>query len=83
MADGTRRRSATGGTRGDETGDSRGLLLSRILVTWVELIVVGFAGAALGGATSGPPQLVVYLASVLAFVGVLLYNVDRLVAARL
>lgn len=58
-------------------------LLSRILVTWVELTLVGFAGAALGGATSGPPQLVAYLATTLVSVGVLLYNVDRLVRARL
>lgn len=58
-------------------------VLSRAIVTWVELVAVGFAGAALGSATSGPPQLVVYLATTLASVSVLLYNVDRLVAARL
>ncbi|MEZ3145573.1 hypothetical protein [Halobaculum sp. MBLA0143] len=57
-------------------------VLSRAIVTWVELVVVGFAGAALGSATSGPPQLVVYLATTLVSVSVLLYNVDRLVAAR-
>jgi hypothetical protein len=58
-------------------------LLSRILVTWVEVVAVGFLGAALGGATSGPPQLIVYLATVLASVGALLYNVDRLIQRRL
>ncbi|GAA0203611.1 hypothetical protein [Halobaculum roseum] len=58
-------------------------LLSRVIITWAELVVVGFVGAALGGAASGPPQLVVYLATVLASVAVVLYNVDRLVAARL
>jgi hypothetical protein len=58
-------------------------LTSRVVVTWAELVVVGFAGAALSGATSGPPQLVVYLATTLLSVGILLYNVDRLVRARL
>ncbi|WP_277543105.1 hypothetical protein [Haloarcula laminariae] len=58
-------------------------LLSRIFVTWVEVIAVGFLGAALGGATSGPPQLIVYLATVLASVGALMYNVDRLIQRRI
>ena len=58
------------------------LLLSRVLVTWAELSVVGFGGAVAGGAASGPPQLVVYFATVLAAVAVFMYNVDRLVAAR-
>ncbi|WP_435185815.1 hypothetical protein [Halobellus sp. EA9] len=57
-------------------------LLSRVLITWAELLVVGFAGAALGGAASGPPQLIVYLGTILASVAVLLYNVDRIVATR-
>jgi hypothetical protein len=59
------------------------MLLSRVFVTWVEVIVLGFAGAALGGAASGPPQLIVYLATVLASVGALLYNVDKLVQQRI
>jgi hypothetical protein len=59
------------------------MLLSRVFVTWVEVIVVGFAGAALSGAASGPPQLIVYLATVLASVGALLYNVDKLVQQRI
>ncbi len=61
--------------------DSR--LLSRVLTTWAELVVVGFVGAALGGVASGPPQLVVYLGTILASVAVLLYNVDRLVTTRM
>jgi len=66
------------------TGDvSETRLLSRIFLTWVEVITVGFVGAALGGAVSGPPQLIVYLATVLASVGALLYNVDRLIQGRL
>lgn len=59
------------------------LPLSRILVTWVELTLVGFVGAALGSAISGPPRLVVFLATTLLSVAVLFYNVDRLVRDRL
>jgi len=59
------------------------MLLSRIFVTWVEVVAIGFAGAALSGAASGPPQLIVYLATVLVSVGALLYNVDRLIQRRI
>lgn len=50
--------------------DTRVRLASRMLVTWVELVVVGFAGALFGGAASGPPQLIDYLPTMLALVGV-------------
>lgn len=56
--------------------------LSRAVVAWAELLVVGFAGSALGGTTSGPPQLVVYLVTTLLSVLVLFHNVDRLIAER-
>ena len=58
-------------------------LVSRTLVTWAELVVVGFGGTALGGTVSGPPELLVYFATVLVSVGVLLYNVDQLIQQRL
>lgn len=58
-------------------------LLSRILVTWAELVVVGFLGAALGGAATGPPQLIVSLGTILASIAVVMYNVDRLVQTRI
>ncbi|WP_236639567.1 hypothetical protein [Salinigranum halophilum] len=61
----------------------RTLLLSRVFVTWVELTLVGFAGAALAGSTSGPPQFVVFFATTLLTVAVVFYNVDRHVTARL
>jgi hypothetical protein len=80
---GERTAAGTDAAPDGETGPLGNRLLSRILVTWVELTLVGFGGAALGGTTSGPPQLVVYLATTLVSVGVLLYNVDRLVRARL
>ncbi|MFB6293457.1 MAG: hypothetical protein ABEH60_04265 [Halonotius sp.] len=58
-------------------------LVSRILVTWLELVVVGFGGTALGDAVSGPPALIVYFTTVLVSVAVLLYNVDQLIQQRL
>lgn len=75
--------SDTSEPREDTDDHASTQLLSRILLTWGEIMLVGFAGAALGGATSGPPQLVVYLATTLLSVAVLLYNVDKLVQARL
>lgn len=67
----------------DASVPDRSLLFSRVVVTWVELLAVGGAGTALGSVASGPPQLIVYLATMLASVGVLMYNVDRHVTARL
>jgi hypothetical protein len=58
-------------------------LLSRVVVTWLELTVVGAGGAALGTAVAGPPVLVISLATTLLSVGVLFYNVDRHLTARL
>lgn len=58
-------------------------LLSRTLVTWFELMVVGVVGGTLGSLAGGPPGYIAYLATALASVGVLLYNVDALVATRL
>jgi hypothetical protein len=62
--------------------DTRVRLASRVLVTWVELVAVGFAGAVFGEVASGPPQLIGYLLTVLALVGVFMYNVDRLIVER-
>ena len=67
----------------DEESSSLTRLSSRVFVTWVELVAVGFVGAVLGDFASGPPELVVYLGTVLALVAVLMYNVDRLVSDRL
>ncbi|WP_053948029.1 hypothetical protein [Halolamina sediminis] len=51
---------------------------SRIVVTWAELTVVGLAGGILGTTVGGPPALVVYFATTLLSVGILLYNVNVL-----
>ena len=64
-----------------EAGSST-LLASRVFVTWVELVIVGFGGTALGGAVSGPPELIIYFATILVTVAVLLYNVDQLIQQR-
>jgi hypothetical protein len=73
--------SRTGTSAGASTVGT--LLISRVVVTWAELLVVGFVGAVLGGAASGPPQLIVYFATILASVAVVMYNVDRLVTVRI
>jgi len=65
-----------------EAGSST-LLASRIFVTWVELVVVGFGGTALAGVVSGPPELILYFATTLVTVAVLLYNIDQLIQQRL
>jgi hypothetical protein len=53
---------------------------SRILVTWIELTVVGITGGLLGDAVGGPPGFIVYLSTTLVTVGILFYNVNALVA---
>lgn len=58
-------------------------LLSRIVLTWLELTVVGIVGASLGTVVGGPPGLIVYFATALVSVGVLFHNVDELVTRRL
>ncbi|WP_205738774.1 hypothetical protein [Halonotius aquaticus] len=65
-----------------EAGSST-LLASRIFVTWIELVVVGFGGTALAGIVSGPPELLLYFATTLVTVAVLLYNIDQLIQQRL
>ncbi len=58
-------------------------LVSRVLVTWLELTVVGLAGAFLGTTVGGLGAFVVYLATTLVSVGILFHNVDALVTTRL
>lgn len=62
--------------------DARQSLLSRVLVTWIELTVTWIVGGYLGTTLGGPPGFIVYLLTSLVSVGVLLYNVDALVATR-
>lgn len=54
-------------------------LLSRIVVTWIELTLVGFGGGALGSSIGGPPGLIIYFITTLLSVGVLFHNVNQLV----
>jgi len=53
---------------------------SRILVTWIELTLVGITGGLLGDAVGGPPGFIVYLLTTLVTVAILFYNVNALVA---
>ena len=54
-------------------------LLSRIVVTWIELTVVGFGGGAIGTMVGGPLGLIIYFVITLVSVGVLFYNVNELI----
>lgn len=72
----------SGGRDGDDDGPGP-KLLSRVLVTWLELTAVGLAGGMVGTAVGGLPGFLVFLATSLASVGVLLYNVNALVERRL
>ena len=54
-------------------------LVSRVLVTWLELTVVGITGGAIGTTVGGPPGFIAYLATTLLSVGIVLYNVNELV----
>lgn len=54
-------------------------LLSRILVTWLEVTVVGLTGGVLGTSVGGPPGLIVYLVTTLLSLGILFYNVNELI----
>ncbi|MGM0592555.1 MAG: hypothetical protein ACQETI_13200 [Halobacteriota archaeon] len=56
----------------------RSRLLSRVLVTWFELTLVGLTGTLLGATVGGPPGFLIYLATTLVTVGVLFYNVNEL-----
>ncbi|AQL43225.1 hypothetical protein BV210_11070 [Halorientalis sp. IM1011] len=56
---------------------------SRVLVTWLELTLAGTAGAAVGTTLGGPPGFIVYLLTTLVSVGILFYNVDALLTARM
>ena len=54
-------------------------LLSRIVVTWVELTLVGLAGGILGTAVGGPVGLITYFVTTLISVGVLFHNINELI----
>ena len=53
---------------------------SRILVTWIELTLVGITGGLLGDTVGGPPGFIIYLLTTLLTVAILFYNVNALVA---
>jgi len=68
----------------DDTSDATDFasprLGSRILVTWIELTVVGITGGVVGDTVGGPPGFIVYLLTTLLSVAILFHNVNNLVA---
>jgi hypothetical protein len=58
-------------------------LLSRVVLTWLELTIVGIVGASVGTFVGGPPGLIVYFATALVSIGVLFHNINELVTRRL
>ena len=65
------------GPKASEISSSR--LISRVLVTWIELTVVGITGGLLGTVVGGPPGFIIYLVTTLLTVGIIFYNVNELV----
>lgn len=65
--------------RPEGTSPSRPRLVSRVLVTWIEVTVVGITGGLLGATVGGPPGFVIYLATTLLTIGIIFYNVNELV----
>nr|WP_312911510.1 hypothetical protein [Natronosalvus caseinilyticus] len=56
---------------------------SRVLLTWLELTVVGITGGILGATVGGPPGFVIYLTTTLLTVAVIFHNVNELIKAWL
>lgn len=59
--------------------DTEPHLLSRIVVAWVELTLVGLGGGAIGISVGGPPGLIIYFVTTLISIGILFYNVNELI----
>ncbi|WP_135825122.1 hypothetical protein [Halorussus ruber] len=71
------------GAESETVGGVRESVLFRSMAAWVELTIVGGAGAIAGSFLSGPVQFVVFLATTLVSVVVLFHNVDKLVSDRI
>jgi hypothetical protein len=65
------------GSSSSDTPEPR--LVTRVLVTWIELTLVGLTGTLLGATVGGPPGFIVYLVTTLVTVGILFYNVNELI----
>ena len=73
--------SSNGGPRTEliASNSARPRLGSRVLVTWLELTVIGITGGLLGATIGGPPGFIIYLTTTLLTVGIILYNVNELI----
>jgi FtsH-binding integral membrane protein len=74
------------GSRCDDSTDNpvcdrqaKPALLSRVLVTWIELTIVGITGGLLGVTVGGPLGFIISLITTLLTVGVIFYNVNELI----
>lgn len=54
-------------------------LSSRILMTWVELMIVGIVGGLVGTTIGGVPGFIVSLTTTVLTVGIIFYNVNELI----
>lgn len=54
-------------------------LLSRILVTWIELTVVAITGGLAGASIGGPVGFILSLATALLTVAIVFHNVNELI----
>lgn len=74
---GTRHNGSTANPVLDGQAEPR--LLSRVLVTWIELTVVGITGGLLGVTIGGPLGFIISLITTLLTIGIIFYNVNELV----
>lgn len=54
-------------------------LSSRILMTWIELMIVGIVGGLVGTSIGGAPGFIVSLTTTVLTVGIIFYNVNELI----
>lgn len=77
------RRDGSNGARSPPVPTPEPQLASRVLVTWIELTLVGITGGLLGGTVGGPPGFIVYLLTTLSAIGIIFHNVNELIKAWL
>lgn len=58
---------------------SKPRLSSRILITWIELLIVGIVGGLFGATIGRAPGFIVYLTTTVLSVGIIFYNANELI----
>lgn len=74
-------RDVSNGERSTPVHTPEPQLASRVLVTWIEITVVGITGGLLGGTVGGPLGFIVYLITTLITLGIIFHNVNELIKA--